>query len=80
MIKTTVTVPPQPKNDLVFPLLARARNNKIVLFTDFTVGTVMDIGVSDDELGRHEKGWLNCSNKNVWEILPKGTKVTFEIL
>lgn len=76
-MKSEVKTPEKKNQKLDFPLLARLidhAHNDVVLFIDgkhgFTVNSqtrLLGSGGNSD--------WVNCFDKKIWEILPKGSQV-----
>jgi hypothetical protein len=84
MIKVqTQEVQEQPQV-VSFPLLVRSKsvNNDerfIALFTERTTGIVLSKGkLCRWSLGESVSDFVSISNKEHWEILPKGFKLTIE--
>ena len=72
-MKITYTV--APKNELSFPLLARAiTSGMIVLFTGPSTGCIVSSNIISD-VGTHSNSWTLMGTPNAWEILPKGSTV-----
>ena len=67
---------PEPAQVNSFPLLAESPNGLIVLFKNYTVGTVVHAGNSQlHKLGDSRCYWIDVTNSH-WTILPKGSTVT----
>lgn len=64
-----------------FPLLARSSTKgQIVRFTSENEGTLVSPGESDLTLFRTTDTWISCFETGSWTILPKGTKLTVELV
>jgi hypothetical protein len=84
MIKVqTHEVQEQPQ-ELSFPLLVRSKHGNeeyvfIVLFTAERKGVILSKGkLCEWSLGDTASDFISVSNKECWEILPKGFKLTIE--
>ena len=61
-----------------FPRMAKSKNtDKIVLFTSEKSGLVL-ISDGHHDVGHWDANWINFYNKDYWEPLPIGTKVSIE--
>jgi hypothetical protein len=77
MITVTVDQPSQ-KASPDFPILMRDKKGAaIVLFTNCTTGTVIREGALN-VVGEHSRNWAPTGDLTVWEMLPRGTKITLE--
>lgn len=79
MIKSTIETPSTTSEE-AFQLLARHKQwGFVVLFIDYREGVVVSDSLKRN-FGYHTDGWVNCMDNEAWEILPKGTKVTLEVV
>ena len=74
------TLPP-PAEILEFPLMAQqildsVDNRMIILFESMCKGIVIKEGLQP--LGHHSSNWTPVNDPNVYQLLPKGTKVILE--
>jgi hypothetical protein len=61
-----------------FPLLARLKKHgNVVLFTNMNSGLVLSDEDGTWEVGKFSTDWLNVTDSEYWEILPKNYKVIF---
>jgi hypothetical protein len=71
----------QKNDEIKFPLLAKNKCNLsgiVVLFTGFNAGTVMFTNNRPDiSIGEHGS-FCVATDRDVWEILPPGTKIVLE--
>ena len=70
------------KKIISFPLLAayQLRDNDkmagcVVLFTNYTEGTVVHDPTNADWLGHYSKNWEDVNNVHYWTLLPIGATV-----
>lgn len=62
----TEEAPPQP--EIKFPcLMQHLQSGIIVFFTSPAVGTIVNVGYSSHELGKHSKQWSWATNADVWK-------------
>lgn len=71
---------PAEESTCDFPLLAQNVNdpNYVVLFTDYTIGTILSHG-SAVNIGKYMNGFMPVNNKDAWKILPKESYVTIKV-
>lgn len=62
-------------SELKFPLLAKNHENWVVLFTDYTEGVFIYSVSSVNKIGMYSRSWIGITNKDVWTILPSGSKI-----
>jgi len=73
-MKSTLIEAEVKKPEIKFPCMAKSKDEKIVLFTSSTRGTVVAKD-SSCTLGQYLDNWFDINRQDIWTILPPGTKV-----
>ncbi|MFA5934975.1 MAG: hypothetical protein WC827_03770 [Candidatus Paceibacterota bacterium] len=73
-MKTIIIDENKVKERLQFPLLAKSKNGRIILFVNETTGTVLvplpDADNSGNEFpGEYSDEWISCIDKTTWTII-----------
>ena len=77
MIKSTLYINDVKKPE--FPILARHKQYKFVLFFVSENTGIVVVGGHPQIIGNYRKSWTSVFNTTIWEILPVGTTITLEI-
>lgn len=69
-MKTTIIDEIQPREKLLFPVLAKTKTGKVVLFINECSGTLLVSTEDDDDpIGDYSNEYKSCRDKEFWTII-----------